>query len=53
MKEDIIRCGFCGRYVRGLEYVPDDELDKIDKEILAKTPLGYCPNANGEAQENE
>ena len=45
------RCGFCGMYFRGVEYVPDEELDNMDKGILDKTPLGYCPNANYESEQ--
>ena len=44
------RCGFCGMFFRGVEYVPDEELDNIEKEVLNNIPLGYCPNANNEAQ---
>ena len=57
----IEQCGFCGRFFRGTEFVTDTELDtlkrEIDKGLIKlydeegkKIDLGYCPEANAEAQ---
>ncbi|MEK6879273.1 MAG: hypothetical protein AABY22_06665 [Nanoarchaeota archaeon] len=59
----IERCGFCGRFFRGVEYVSDEELDtlKRDKDVNffvlydhdgKKIELGYCPEAYAEEQDN-
>lgn len=48
-KETIMeRCGFCGRYFIGNEYVPEEELKKYTTEQLNNAPLGYCPEAKQE-----
>ena len=47
------RCGFCGDYFIGSEYVSIVELKKLTQEQLDKAPLGYCPNAEGEQDINE
>lgn len=49
MKEEKLeRCGFCGSYFKGLEYLTADELKAIPQEELDKVELGYCPNAGYE-----
>ena len=47
------RCGFCGQFFIGLEYLTVDELNSTPKERLDAAPLGYCPNAEAEANQNE
>ena len=42
MKKELERCGFCGRFCKGEEYV-----DEVSDEV----PLGYCPNAKQEDYE--
>ena len=44
----IERCGFCGSYFKGLEYLTADELKAIPQAELDKVELGYCPNAQAE-----
>jgi len=48
------RCGFCGRYFRGLHYLSQEELEKEPKNIsIESIKLGYCPNAQQEHQEQD
>ena len=47
------RCGFCGRYFIGNELLTDEEVEKLHPESIKNAPMGYCPNAQGEAQEQE
>jgi hypothetical protein len=47
------RCGFCGRYFIGNELLTDEEVKKLHPESIKNAPMGYCPNAQGEAQEQE
>ena len=49
----IERCGFCGRFFRGAEYLSAEELNKTKEEVLNKVLHGYCPNAEGEQEETE
>jgi len=42
------RCGFCGRYFVGVEYIPEEELKNYTVEQLNNAPLGYCPEAHYE-----
>lgn len=42
------RCGYCGAYFRGSEYLSSDELSYISATDLEEAPLGYCPNAQAE-----
>ena len=60
-QERIERCGFCGRFFRGKEYLLDEEISKLkrDKDVNffvlydyndKQIELGYCPEANAEAQ---
>lgn len=46
--EKLERCGFCGSFFRGVEYLTEDEVKSISEEELSKVSLGYCPNANYE-----
>ena len=41
-KTKIERCGFCGAYLRGGEYMTQEEVEWIDAEKLDGVPLGYC-----------
>ncbi len=50
---EIERCGFCGSFFRGLEYLLAEELNKTSEEVLNKASLGYCPNAEREQEEAE
>ena len=42
------RCGFCGSFFRGIDYLTTEEVEAIDAEKLDAVPLGYCPNAQEE-----
>jgi hypothetical protein len=53
METKIERCGFCGRYFRGTEYLEEQEAyAKADFEHQI-TPLGYCPEAEMEQDVHE
>lgn len=52
-QQKLERCGFCGSYFRGNEYVDADELNKLTKKELNNAPMGYCPNANYEAEQDQ
>jgi len=45
------RCGFCGQYFKGDHLLTIKELKKISQKELDKAPAGYCPNAQGEYEE--
>lgn len=45
------RCGYCGSFFRGKEYIFAEELSKISKQDLDEAPLGYCSNAQAEHYE--
>lgn len=48
----IERCGFCGSYVKGGEYMTLEECKEADAQgELDGVPLGYCPNAQQEHYE--
>jgi len=49
----IERCGFCGSFFRDIEYLTAHELNTIPQSELDAVPLGYCPNAQEEAQSQE
>lgn len=42
------RCGFCGRYFIGVQYLSADNLKEYSKKQLDDAPIGYCPEAQGE-----
>ncbi len=51
-KEEIERCGYCGEFFIGTRYLIADELNEInDNVFLDNVPLGYCPNAQAEHEE--
>lgn len=50
--EDVQRCGFCGRYFLGLNYLSEDEVKTL-LHYGEEIPLGYCPNAIREAEEQD
>ena len=52
-EKNLERCGFCGQFFIGLEYLTVDELNSTPKEKLDAAPLGYCPNAQAESDEQE
>jgi hypothetical protein len=45
------RCGYCGRYFRGKDFLSAEELIKTSTDDLGDAPMGYCPDAGYEAQE--
>lgn len=49
--EILERCGYCGSYFRGLDYLSADDLSFITAQELDEAPLGYCPNAQQEHYE--
>jgi hypothetical protein len=53
VKEKIERCGFCGMYFIGNEYLYAEDLKKIDPKELDNAPLGYCPNAGNEDESRQ
>lgn len=55
--EEVRRCGFCGRYFRGVDYLSDDEVNAVlhTADVLngEEVPLGYCPEALRECEEQD
>lgn len=58
--ETLERCGYCGAFFRGTEYLTAEEVKTTDLTTLETAPLGYCPNAmqehyeqNGSHEEGE
>lgn len=51
--EKLKRCGLCGRYFRGDNFLSTEELKNITKEEIENAPLDYCPDAHDEQQEKE
>ena len=46
------RCGFCGRYFIGVNYLDEYDLEDVAmKSLVENAPLGYCPNAQQEDYE--
>lgn len=50
---EIKRCGWCGRYYKGVDYLTDEELKGTSKILLDTAKLGNCPEAMGETGEAE
>lgn len=48
-KDKIERCGFCGNFFRGNDYIDDQEIANLPEDFISSIPLGYCPNANVES----
>lgn len=49
----IERCGFCGRFFQGKNYLTSEELNKMNQDELNKAPIGYCPEANYESEQED
>ena len=47
------RCGFCGRWFRGVEIVPEHTALALPRAELDSAPMGYCPDAPGEQDIDE
>lgn len=48
-KEQILqRCGYCGRYYAGADYIYSEQIGNFSAKELDEAPLGYCPNAEQE-----
>ena len=45
------RCGFCGAFFVGNEYLNAEQLNSFPKNALDNIPLGYCANAQQEDYE--
>lgn len=50
-KPKLERCGFCGSYFRGDKHLKVEELNKTSQKDLDEAPLGYCPDAQAEYEE--
>lgn len=50
MENQIKRCGYCGRYFIGSEFVSLEDMSVIEDNEEEIT-LGYCPNAQQEHYE--
>lgn len=53
IKDKLERCGFCGSYFRGVTIIPQEGVEKLTEKELKEAPLGYCPNAYYEAEDDE
>lgn len=51
--EKLERCGYCGRYFKGKDYITLEEIKDISPIALDTAPAGYCPEAQGETGEAE
>ena len=49
--ENKLRCGFWGSFFRGEHLLDLDECKQLTDEEYKEAPLGYCPNAQGEAEQ--
>jgi hypothetical protein len=47
------RCGFCGSFFVGTSYLTVGQLNDLPEDVLNNAPLGYCPNAQAEADGHE
>lgn len=50
-KEELERCGYCGRWFIGERYLLQEEIVNFTKEQLDNAPLGYGPDAQKEHYE--
>jgi hypothetical protein len=47
------RCGYCGAFFRGSDYLTPEEVNGLEPQERVSTPLGYCPNAQAESPSAE
>jgi hypothetical protein len=53
IKDNTERCGFCGRFFNGINFLTLEEIKEATDRELNNCPLGYCPDAGAESHEEE